>query len=737
MHDVGAGSKLRPNFVTGKISKVADFWRLTSTGFDFAFPFTVGLPLLFLNPAAWRRVSWDSTRAWWNRDVIKEVLNRDPSLVETIREMANAGIPLGDMEVYRFISKKADGAYELDVDNFLKAFQETPSPTGLERGVTRGAGIFKRGLNNFQRSYNTGAMMNRIAWYRIKKPQSTRPDGSIDYIGLKNDVSNITASLNITGMGRSVTAKQIENLFVGLSPRLTRSIATMVLDAQRAAMLIGFSSNRKDMLTFALTQGRYGKRPLQLLQERIGDRVLDPAELSRLEGIAALQTRQLLALGNLGTTLLATMTTFYGLSYLKSRTEGKSHDEAMKIASVAMDPLSGKKFLATNIGGSWVGIGGFWRSLASLNYQLLVGTAQAVEGNFKPLEKFKRLDRFDNPLIATYMNRGAPALEFGGKIIEAASGSLGEIPIDAAPYDVLDNISDLPLKGGASFLPFAVQGVLEGEGSMAFLFGVAGARTGQMTPSDMVVETARRGFNIDIDSSRDLAESWLKRDVLYPYVDAQYGLTARASNSAFGLYTERRAELESDFFDRLKREYAAGGKDYELLSFYYDERKILNERMNEFEKVVGVSDFDINPKDPIAVALKAWRDIYDSPEVVSALKGERWDLIEERRADLMKGFTTEQQEAVLRSGSGIPIQLLALLKPESQARYFDLYNKRKNWIMQNAKTPAMADQYVNGELGLKANMFPDLEVQRGITPESVRGLSGGRKSSDPQRTPRL
>ena len=730
---------LAPGKWTMAAAKVGNFWRLSSTGFDFAFPLTVGFPLLFRNPGEWAKTSWAGYKAFIDPDVMRGMIERDPSIRTTIREMADAGIPLGDMEVYLFLKKTPDGTFNVDIDSYVNALTQPPKLGAADKSVVVGKRLVSGTANRFQRSYNTGAMLNRIYWYRAMKPAYTRigPDGNdiVDNIGLRDAVSNTTAVLNITGMGRSVTAKQWENLLVGLSPRLTRSIATLVLDAQRGAGQFVRSRNPLELAQFAFTQGRKGKSPLTRAQEQAAGRQLTNSELAALSR----QTRELLALGNLSTTLLASGSLFYMLNYTKEIMSGATAEEAKAVADASVDPRQGKKFLSVEVNGAWIGIGGFWRSLAGLNWQLIYGAMEATQGNYAPLEKFKRLDRFDNPLIATYMNRGAPAIEFGGKAIEGITGTLHPgMPVDAAPYDIVDNVWDLPISAATSFAPFSIQGIVDGEGKEAFFFGMLGGRTGKRTASDAVTTMSRRSLNIDVDNSRDIAESWIKRDVLYPLVDAQYGISARASNSSYGIYTERKAALEVDFFNRMMKEYAAGAKDYDLLSFYYDERKLLSTRMDELERVIGLDDFRVNPKDPIAVALKEWREIYDSPEVVGALKDQRWDFIEAARAEKIKDFTQEQKDAVLRSGSGIPLELLRLLNPDSQARYLDLLNRRQRWIVANAKTPEIAKNHIES---LKANMFPVLGVPRGLTPVSTsRSRSTGSSfslSGDPQSAPSI
>ena len=314
----------------------------------------------------------------------------------------------------------------------------------------------------------------------------------------------------------------------------------------------------------------------------------------------------------------------------------------------------------------------------------------------------------------TMRNRGAPAVNFFGAAVEGVTASMGS-PVDAAPFDTIDNIYQAGYHMGSSFLPFAVQGIVDGEG-LPSLFGMTGARTSKQTLGDASVHIARKAMDLDVSNTRDMPESWLKSDVLYPLVEEQYGLPARASNSAFGQFMRRRGELKSAFETLIAKEWAAGNTNYEMIGYYFDERNIMNAKIEEFKKAVGMDDMEVHPRDPIAMALKQWRDIWESEEVVQAVKDERWDIIEEKRENLMKGFTPEQQAAVRRSGSGIHREILQLMKPESQERYFDLFNLRKNWIISTTRNPEYAKTLV---LHLTEQMFPTIGVPRGITTESV------------------
>ena len=657
-------------------------------------------------------MTWANLQALRDPNVMARMVQRDPSLQADIDFLIDMRIGLGDQEVYKWLQSNGqinkNSYYDL-----LKADKDAGG-TGLLKQLGNPKKALARLAAPLQRSYNTGTLLTRVYWLRALRPSFTYMKNGrqvVDTAGLKSQIERITGAINQTDLGVTIGRKRTENFWLGLSPRLTRSTASVVLDAQRGMFEI-VRTRDSNLLTFALSQGKKGKSPLQVAQdaaEKAGRTLTDDEIFAARE-----LTKQALSLGNLSTLLAATLMTFYTTSYGLAIMNGKSNTEAQQLAMDSMNPLEGKKFMAVQIGGTWYGVGGFFRSLSALNAKLINASYEAVRGNFKPFNDFRSSDQFDNPLIMTMRNRGAPAVNFSGSLLEGVTASFGS-PIDAAPFDVIDNVWQGGLKSAASFLPFALQGIVDGEG-LTSLWGLTGARTSKQTLGDASVHIARKAMDLDVSSTRDIPESWIKTNVLYPLVEEQYGLSARASNSAFGQFMRRRGDLRSEFEDKIAKEWAAGNTNYEMIAYYFDERNIMNAKIEEFKKAVGMDDMETRGRDPIAYALKEWREIWESEEVVQAVKDERWDIIEDKREALLKNFTPEQQAAVLRSGNGIHREILALMKPESQERYLDLFAKRKDWIISTTKNPDYAKTLV---LYLTGEMFPTIGVPRGITTESV------------------
>src|SRR5690606_1539717 len=124
---------------------------------------------------------------------------------------------------------------------------------------------------------------------------------------------------------------------------------------------------------------------------------------------------------------------------------GKSGEEIQQ----GLNPTSGKKFLAYNINGDWIGVGG--QGGAPTQLAAPVATDPVLpwgrEGAFESSLLATRLD--ENTLFQFYRNRGAPALNIVGAVGEALTGA------DMLPYEEVGSVPDLVKHLGTSTLPFA------------------------------------------------------------------------------------------------------------------------------------------------------------------------------------------------------------------------------------------------------------------------------------------
>jgi len=700
-----------PGKTARSLSKVADFWRFTSTGFDLAFSMTIGLPLLFRNPLRWADVTRYQMSATYNANWLAGALKRDPDLRNTITEIIDMGLGVGDHEVYRFLRK--DGS--VDISSYLDYLQ-APVNMGTKNPFREtGSAI----VSAFQRSYNAGSLMNRVHWYKVLKSNYVDADGNLSNQArqsLKHEISNLTGAFNTTDVGRSVSSKTTENFWVGLSPRLTRATASVFADAMRGVYHIA-KTRDAGYLRYGLTGGRIGDSPLQkaIAQARREGRELSDREIANFAEI----TKAVSALHNVGSILTVSISTFYIASYTYYTNQGYSHEQAHNMSMQSVNPTSGKKFLAIKMDNEWYGIGGFWRSLASMHAKLVHASYSAVQGDFEPLAQWKSTDQFANPLLHVLRSRGAPAMNFGGAAVEAV------FDVNAAPYDVVETMPQLAWYTTQTFMPFAIQGLIEGDSAAAAVTGFLGARSSMATLADVTVEEGIKRFNLDAVSTRDIAESWIKNDLLGEIVKDQYNLEARDSNSDWGLFFRRKEKLQQDFELEMMKQWAASASDYEMRSIYFQQKKLMNAKLEEYKRSVGIEDDRKKSDDPIKQALNEWYELYDSKEAQAAAISDRWDYIDAERDKLLAKFTPEQKAAVARAGTGIHVEIGRLLTPERQKEYMDTFNARVAWIRENASNELTEDEIESMIGRLRRVMFPEIGVLRGPIPVAERRTRSG------------
>ena len=75
----------------------------------------------------------------------------------------------------------------------------------------------------------------------------------------------------------------------------------------------------------------------------------------------------------------------------------------------------------------------------------------------------------------------------------------------------------------------------------------------------------------------------------------------------------------------------------------------------------------------------------------------------------------------MRYGGGIHKEILAMLKPESQQKYLDRFERRKKWIRENTKNANHINTLI---LELEEEMFESIGVNRGVTPIEPTYQSG-------------
>lgn len=144
-----------------------------------------------------------------------------------------------------------------------------------------------------------------------------------------------------------------------------------------------------------------------------------------------------------------------------------------KHVAPGLNPLNGKRFLSHKIGDTWYGVGGQVRALV----QLVAGASA------NPTELGKMSD--DNPLIAYYRSRGAPAIDMSTSLIEGFTGA------DANPYEEINGPLGTIKSASMNFLPLTLQGALEGDSVGGIIAGSQGMRTSPETTREFLDKKAR------------------------------------------------------------------------------------------------------------------------------------------------------------------------------------------------------------------------------------------------------
>ena len=240
-------------------------------------------------------------------------------------------------------------------------------------------------------------------------------------------IRNLTGGLDSRALGVGPAQRAVEGMFLAFSPRLLRSTVALV-----------------------------------------GDALLRP---DTVVGRASFRSLGQLSMGAVSTFVIT------------GKALGKTDEEIQ----AGLNPLNGKRFLAHQINGDWIGMGGQVRAIA----QLLTGIGAGIYGGTARLtglpfpgaeedwadpSKLITRDPYDNPLISMYLSRGAVGVNLVGGVMEAAPG----MP-DILPYDEIDGPIELVNHVGKSAIPFAIQSVLEGQQPLSVALGGIGMRTSPET----------------------------------------------------------------------------------------------------------------------------------------------------------------------------------------------------------------------------------------------------------------
>jgi uncharacterized coiled-coil protein SlyX len=279
-------------------------------------------------------------------------------------------------------------------------------------------------------------------------------------------IRNLTGGLDSRALGVTAGQRSAESVWMAFSPRLLRSTVALLLDAPR---------------------------------------------LNTASGRAAFKS------------LAGTVAAAGGIYYATGMALGKTTEEILD----GLNPLEGKKFMAHQVNGDWIGVGGQVRSIL----QLLTNIAASPDGLLKG-------DVLNNPLFAFYNSRGAVGTAIAAATIEGVSG--GEI--DTLPFDDIDSLPDVGIHLFKSAAPFVIQGIMDGESAMSSAFGLAGLRTSGETPTEVLNRTLVALVPESERTSGDGKTVWDE----WKQLDKNQKNAAEANHKEIGaLLDERREESDS------------------------------------------------------------------------------------------------------------------------------------------------------------------------------------------------
>lgn len=314
--------------------------------------------------------------------------------------------------------------------------------------------VRQEGFGRFQSAFNMFLAGARAELWQANRQAWLNNGESLE--DLAGYVRNMTGGLDTRALGVAPNQRAIENMFLAFSPRLLRANMSLLHDALRGAVPLTERSMKQKASARALFQ--------------------------MAGGVMGLYVASGLALGK----------------------------DWNDIAD-GLNPRNGRRYLAHQINGDWIGAGGQMRAAMQLAAGLiesgLEGGGDLTRGSFR-----------DNPLLRFYLTR-APigtraALGFAEGV--ANQGKEDWERIDILPFEEIDHLPDFLLHWGESHLPFALQSFSEGQAKENIPSEFFGTRVTPGTPTDRLAFMRREVI------SEMLADGRLRReDVMIPIPGAQ------------------------------------------------------------------------------------------------------------------------------------------------------------------------------------------------------------------------
>jgi len=439
---------------TKALGRAVDTSRWLQSNGDFGSPFIQGLPLMWRNPGMWTKATLKHFEAWVSPTTQARFIRQN---LGTFQEMAQYGVPVGDVEFFRAMQKGrgiSPGALltMLPEEEGGKIFGDMVAGKNVAVAGRAGASL-RRGarsvqdqsLGRFQTSYNMFLAMSRAMMWKGMKESWTQPGKQGNTLGeLGAYIRNMTGALDSKALGVSAGQREIEGIWLAFSPRLLRSTIALVADA-----------------------GRY-----------------IPAEAGRLTGGPGATVRQKESARAISSLLMGVHGTYVTAQISSGMAKGHDSKRIWQDIQEGMNPLSGGKYLSIEVDGQMYGVGGQVRALT----QLLYGVTSSLAPGGDPLSNIWQLNSRDNPLLRFLAFRGAVGQEWAGAVIE------GTTDIDALPFDSVDRPMDIPAHVFESSLPFVAQGVLEGDSAPGVAIGNLGLRSQPLSPAQEETKLVEDAF---------------------------------------------------------------------------------------------------------------------------------------------------------------------------------------------------------------------------------------------------
>ena len=430
------------------VGKIGNTIRFLSSGFDLGAPFIHGLPVLFRDPVVWSQSTKAHFAAFLDPSVQSRMIRDN---LKSYQEMAHYGIPVGDVEIFKAL-QRGGGLNPKDLERFLplaedsRFFQDTILGKGISKTYGGASFATAQFTGRFQASYSSFLASSRMLmwkgmrdnWINSGNPDSTLPE-------LAAHIRNMTGGLDSKALGVSANVRAIESMWLAFSPRLLRSTFALTYDA---LSYVAIESTR-----FATAPGG-----------------LAPKAVASARQKAAFQA---LASYTAGTTGL-----YIGAEISMGLAKGHSEERIRKDVFDGLNPLNGSKFLSVEIGGQNIGIGGQVRAI--MQVMGAVGSTLTPEGkDFKDLYSD---DLYENPILQYLSYRGAVGVNAFRTVLEGAFG------VDAQPFDKVDSVPDIGWHLFENSLPFALQGLMEGDNAWGVAVGMLGLRTSPQSGHKEMIE---------------------------------------------------------------------------------------------------------------------------------------------------------------------------------------------------------------------------------------------------------